>query len=100
MIKNNLVYAPTASSNDYTGGTYAGPILVGSPTGATWTASSNSTDYQLKNTAPGYTVPPVALADWKPTTGYGVNGGEYVAIFDDFAQVARTGTNDMGAYQP
>lgn len=96
VAKNNLVYAPGATDSDYA----AYPLFIGGTAGTSWTASSNTSDAQITGTAPGFTVPPVTLSNWKPTTGYGVNGGEYVPVFDDFAQVARTGTMDMGAYQP
>lgn len=100
VLKNNLVYAPTAVSNDYTGGTYSGPILVGSPTGATWTASSNSTDYQIKNISPGFISPPSALANWKPTSGYAIGSGEAVPVWDDFFLNPRSGTYSLGAVTP
>jgi hypothetical protein len=92
VIKNNLIYAPNASSGAVWG------LYIGS---ATATESSNSSPAQITGTSPGYTVPPTSTyTTWKPSTGYGVDAGAYVPVFEDFAGVARTGTNDMGAYQP
>jgi hypothetical protein len=98
VVKNNLVYAPTATNNDWT---YSGlPLFIGGSSGATWTASSNSTDSQIKSAAPGFTTPPVALTDWKPTSGYAVGSGEAVPVWDDFFQNQRSGTYSLGAVSP
>lgn len=97
VLSNNLVYAPTATGTDYAGGA---PILIGSYNGATWTLNTNSTNSQIKNTAPGFAVPPTTFSDWKPTTGYAINSGTYVPVFDDFYGLPRATTMSLGAIQP
>jgi hypothetical protein len=95
VARNNLVYAPFATDNDYT---YSGlPTLIGSYTAATWVSSNNSTDVQIKNTAPGFITPPISMTDWKPTSGYAVGSGVAVPVWDDFFTIPRTGAYDIGA---
>lgn len=92
VAKNNLIYAPSASSGAVWG------VDIGS---GTVSESNNSSVAQITGTSPGYTVPPTdTFTTWKMSSGYGVDAGTYVPLFDDFAGVARTGTNDLGAYQP
>lgn len=88
IIKNNLIYAPSAS-----------PVnLVSSISSPIWIASNNSTDSQIVNTWPGYTVPPVSLSDWTPISGsYGYGAGAAVPVWDDFYLSSRPAISSLGA---
>jgi hypothetical protein len=90
VYKNNLFAGPTLSN----------AVLPGTNCGATADISNSSTAAQIYGTAGGFTVPPVAYADWKAASGYSIDGGTYVPVFDDFFGAARTGTYDMGAVNP
>jgi len=99
VATNNLVYAPNATNNDYTLSDL--PLFIGGSVGSSWTTTSNSTDSQIKSTVPGFTIPPTTtFTTWKPTSSYGINGGAYVPVFDDFFGAARIPTYDMGAVNP
>ena len=93
VIRNNLAYAPSATTprmyyNHATGS-------VDAPAG------TNSSDAQILGIAPGFTIPPTStLTTWKPTSGYAINGGVSRAVYDDFFAVQRTGTMDFGAVLP
>ena len=99
VARNNLVYAPYATKNAGNSGSAPTFLYTGATSGY-YTLSNNSSDAQIKSTAPGFTTPPTTYADWKAATGYSIDAGVYVPVFDDYAGVARTGTYDMGAYQP
>lgn len=97
IVKNNLAYTPSATSNTAVSGT-AG-------TGSVY--SNNSSNAQMLSTSPlfsstpGTTVAALSSTAFKITTGsYGIDGGTYVPAFDDLANVTRTGTYDIGALQP
>lgn len=91
VFRNNLVYAPNASST----------VLVSTgAAGSYYTIGNNSSNAQIKSTAPGYTVPPTAVANFKATTGYSIDAGEYVPVFDDFNGAARVPTYDFGGIVP
>ena len=97
VAKNNLVYAPFSTGNDYSGS--ATPVFIATSGPANnWTISNNSTDSQIKNTAPSFTTPPASLSDWRPLSGsYAIGSGAAVPVWDDFFLASRTGTYDMGA---
>jgi hypothetical protein len=101
VVKNNLGYAPNAATN-YNGSNSEYFFTVsGGITGANYTLSNNSTDAQVKSTVPGFTIPPTStLTTWKPTSGYGIDSGIYVPVFEDFFGAARVPTFDRGAVNP
>lgn len=87
VIKNNVAYTPSGNSPTFitTGGTVS------------YTASNNSSNGQMSSTSPSFAVtPPVTTANWTPS-GYPVNAGTAVPVYDDFFFTARSGTMDMGA---
>lgn len=90
VYKNNLFTGPTLSN----------AVLPGTNCGSTADVSHSSTAAQIYGTAGGFTIPPVNYVDWKATSGYSINGGTYVPVFDDFNGAARTGTYDIGAVNP
>jgi hypothetical protein len=101
VAKNNLVYAPYATGNGYYNTSTAGPILIGTTGPANnWTISNNSTDFQIKNTYPGFTVPPKSVAAWRPTSGYGISSGVTVPVWDDFFLKPQTSSRSLGAVLP
>jgi len=93
-IKNNISFQPYI-------GYWADKIvyLSGGATLAAYTASNNTVN---QNTDPNFTAtPPVTLADWRPTSGYAVDGGATVPVLRDFNNASRVGgTYDMGAVLP
>lgn len=101
VLTNNLVYAPNATANGQGSGSTASLLATGA-SGSYYTLTTNSSDSQIDATTPGFTIPPTTtLTTWKPTTGYGINGGTYVAgAYEDFFLAQRTGTPDMGAVNP
>lgn len=93
IVKNNLVFAPTATTvfSVLDGGT--GTI------GASGTFG-NSSDLQASGTAPGFANPALTeAAHFIVTSGYALNGGTTVPVFSDFFGVSRpTGVApDIGA---
>ena len=91
VIRNNLISGPTLAS----------AAIVISSAGATWVESNNSTPSQIKSTPPGFTVPPVAVVDWKIAAGsYAVGAGAQVPVWDDFFLTPRTGSYSLGAVAP
>lgn len=95
-VANNVAYAPTATLTGANNGTQGTFVFIGANVG-TYTLTNNSTDSQIKNTTPGFTLPPTTMAHWTPTT-YPVDAGAYMAgVVDDLVGTIRTGTMDMGA---
>lgn len=100
IVRNNLVYAPAATQDIFTGTSSYQFALRSGITSSAYTESNNSSNAQITGTSSGWTMPPTTLAQWKPTSGYGINGGTYVPVYEDFFNVQRTGTMDMGAVNP
>jgi len=95
-IVNNLGYAPSATQDAFSNSP-AKTIAAAGPTTPVYTASNNTSNAQLTGTVPGFTIPPTAtLSTWTPTSGYAVDGGTYVAVFEDFFGEARAPTYDIG----
>lgn len=91
-VKNNVTYMPACTKS-------CKSVLAA--VGAVYTASNNTVDGNITTTSPNFTTtPPVTVADWRPTSGYAVNTGVQVPVYDDVLGVVRTGTFDMGALQP
>lgn len=100
LFTNNLAYAPSATANGQGSGSAASFLATGA-SGSYYTLTTNSSDSQMDATTPGFTIPPTTtLTTWTPTTGYGINGGTYVSVFEDFFNATRTGTYDMGGVNP
>lgn len=95
-IKNNLWYLPNRLENFQYGLIYND---LGLATGIDAPALYNTSSH-LAN--PHFAVmPPVALADWRPTSGYAVDGGTAVPVLRDFNNNNRIGgAYDMGAVLP
>ena len=101
-IRNNLFYLPHHNPANSTAVAYG---LVGDPVAApeNVTSSNNTGNVGAYNISPNFTAtPPVALTDWKPTTGsYAINGGTSVPVIRDFNNASRVGAgNHMGAILP
>ena len=95
VLKNNLVYAPSATTDGPNSHAY--PTLAFYSSGVT--LSGNSSDAQIKSTAPGFTVPPTTLSTWKPSaSSYGDNNGVYTPVFDSLDFTSRPLACDIGAY--
>jgi hypothetical protein len=96
-IQNNILYLPNHSSGFYRA-TYR--QLAGAAA-TNITSTYNTDEVSTIATSPNFaTYPPVALADWRPTTGYAVNGGTTVPVLKDFNMATRSGTYDLGAVLP
>lgn len=91
-IKNNLAYAPAASS----------PLLYVNGCGACLTQSNNSSNAQVGNTNPLFTsVSPFTPTNAKPTAGsYAIGSGVAVPVWSDFFLTPQTGTRSLGAIIP
>lgn len=88
-IINNAAYFPSATSPVFYSAT-------GSPTSITRT--NNSSDSQVKNTTPGWTLPPNTIAKWKASGGsYAVGGGTSVPVWSDCLLAAEPSPYDIGA---
>jgi hypothetical protein len=91
-VRNNVAYAPNASS-----------AVFLTDNGATNTVqSNNSTNSQIKNTAPGWTnISPSIVSDFMLTAGsYALNAGIAIqSVFRDIAGILRGATPDMGAFE-
>jgi hypothetical protein len=91
-VRNNVAYAPNASS-----------AVFLTDNGATNTVqSNNSTNSQIKNTAPGWTnISPSIVSDFMLTAGsYALNAGIAIqGVFRDIAGILRGATPDMGAFE-
>lgn len=100
VIKNNLAYAPFSNSNGYNAN--PGPTFLGTHSPASgYIVASNSTDAQMKSTPPGFVTPPIALTDWRPTSGYAIGSASPVPVWDDFfANQRSSSTYSMGAIAP
>lgn len=100
VVKNNLCYAPGATTDGLHSGAPA-VVIPAALTPAYFLASNNTSNAQITGTVPGFTVPPTSTyTTWKPTAGYGINAGGYVPVFDDFNGAARTGAYDFGGVNP
>jgi hypothetical protein len=89
-VRNNLVYAPNAANGR----------VVNNLGSTSVTATNNSTDAQVRGTAPGWsTQPPTLPSHMRLNTGsYAKNAGASVPVFMDFFVVTRPlGVIDMGA---
>jgi hypothetical protein len=102
VVVNNLAYAPSATQDAYNNAVKMIVVAALTPVDMPVVTVSNTTsDVQLTGATPGFTVPPTpTLTTFKPTSGYGVNTGTYVPVFDDFFGAARVPTFDMGAVNP
>ena len=93
LFYNNVAYTPA----------YSGTKKVLNITaGTTYTELTNSSNAQMGATTPNFAAtPPVSYADYRPTTGYAVNGGTTIPVYDDFNGLARIyPTADIGAVTP
>ena len=89
IVKNNLGYAPNATS----------PVLISDSSTGT-IKSNNSSDSQVKNNSATFTtMPPTTPAHYKPTctTGYPCAQGTSVPVWYDFFGAAEPETRDIGA---
>jgi hypothetical protein len=91
-IKNNLAYAPNATS----------PLLFANLKNApNVVVSNNSTDSQIKNTSPLFTsTPTTTVTNWMNLTGsYVINSGTVVPVWSDFFGNSRPQNSviDIGA---
>jgi hypothetical protein len=91
-IKNNLAYAPVATS----------PLLYMNPKNApSVTVSNNSTNSQITSTNPLFTATPsTTISNWMITAGsYAINSGATVPVWSDFFGNVRpkNGVIDIGA---
>lgn len=90
-IKNNLAYAPNATS----------PLLYANPkNAANVVVSNNTSDSQLKSTSPLFSATPATtLSGWSLLSGsYAVNAGTTVPVWSDFFGNSRPlNTIDIGA---
>lgn len=97
-VKNNLWYYPFHGNSD------KNAVGLGASAAPTNVVSSNNTDVVAGGGAtvsPNFAAtPPVALSDWRPTSGYAVDQGTTVPVIKDFNMVTRTGTYDLGAVLP
>lgn len=92
---NNVAYSPNATKNSSGNGV---PGIINSYL-VTVTAANNSSDSQVKSTAPGWTTqPPVVNSDFALTGGsYAKDAGSDIPVLEDFFGTLRTGTMDIGA---
>lgn len=93
LFYNNIAYTPAYS------GTKKNLNITA---GSTYTEATNSSNAQMGATSPNFTAtPPVAYTDWKCTSGYTINSGTTVPVYDDFFGAQRTyPTADLGAVNP
>lgn len=90
-VKNNVWYLPNRVEDFQYGVFYDG----GSNTGLD---ATNNTTSHLTN--PNFAaMPPVALTDWRPTSGYAISGGATIPVTRDFNNAART-VASLGAVKP
>lgn len=99
QIQNNIWHYPFAITTSKSA--YRLSALA-APTNVTATYNTDSVSGGSATTSPNFAVtPPVALTDWRPTTGYAVNQGATVPVLRDFNQASRYGaTYDLGAVLP
>ena len=96
-VQNNLWYLPHATTPDKSVIDSQGAT----PTNVTSTFNTDSVSGGAAGNTPNFAVtPPVALADWRPTTGYAVDQGATVPVLRDFNMATRTGAYDLGAVLP
>ena len=97
-IQNNVWYLPFHNLANPRGAYRNAGSPAAVPTNVT--ADHNTDNNGGSATNPNFAVqPPVALADWRPTTGYAVSGGATVPVLKDFNQAART-VAALGAVNP
>jgi len=91
IVINNLGYAPAAAS----------PALLSDAGSTGLVASNNSSNAQVKNTAPNFAATlPLVPAHFKPIAGsYAIGSGTAVPVSPgpDFFLVPQLGTQDIGA---
>ena len=94
-IKNNLGYAPLSTVPNPTGVTM---VYLNGNGASGLVASNNSTDFQIKNTAPAWlSATPTTPADYRTTGGsYAIGTGIGVPVFTDFFLQSRS-SNVLGA---
>lgn len=85
--KNNLGYAPGVS----------GTPNMFRDQGSGNTKSNNSSDAQTKTNPNLTSVPPTAIGDYKPTSGYSLGAGASVPNLYDATRTLWGGTFDIGA---
>lgn len=89
-IKNNVWYLPHRPENFQYG--------VFSGSGNSGIDATNNTTSHLTN--PNFAaMPPVALADWRPTSGYATTGGAVLPVVRDINNAVRTSAT-LGAVKP
>lgn len=98
IVQNNILYLPNHSSgiNRQTLKQYPGS------TATNITTTHNTDEVSTIATTPNFVAyPPVALTDWRTTTGYTINNGTSVPVLRDFNNANRYGsTYDLGAVLP
>jgi len=108
VVNNNVAYAPTDTRDGYTNGT--APRFFDSNTatlGVHYTLGVNSSNAQVKSSLPFTTAAPLnyfvngvqATPSQFTPTGYAVNAGTYVPIYQDFFATQISGTRELGAIQ-
>lgn len=96
LTKNNILYLPQHVSGSYRASVYTYP---GATTPTNVTTDHNTDEVSTIATPPNFAVfPPVALTDWRPTSGYPTTAGASGVVLRDFNNVVRT-TATMGAVQ-
>jgi len=93
IVQNNLGYSPLDTQSWMMD--CAGASSLGACAGLT--ASNNSTNLQVRNDPPGFTIPPLTTTDWKPTAGYAIGSGTAVPVWSDFFLVVPPAARDLGA---
>lgn len=98
-IQNNIWYYPFAATPSKAAYRTA---LAANPTNVVATYNTDSVSGGGANTSPNFVAtPPVALTDWRPTTGYAVNQGVNAPVLRDFNNASRYGAAyDLGAVLP
>jgi hypothetical protein len=89
-VKNNLGFGPLASDQ----------VMIASTAASGFTQSNNSTDTQIKSTAPGWvSATPVIPADFKLMgSSYALGAGAAIPVLSDFFLFSRP-SNDLGAVE-
>lgn len=98
-VRNNLWYFPH-TINSYK--TAIGLSATAAPTNVSATYNTDSVAGGDARTSPNFVAtPPVALTDWRPTSGYALDRGTTVPVLRDFNGASRVGnTYDLGAVLP
>ena len=90
-VVNNLAYGPL----------FTNPVMIHGTGSSGLIQSNNSTNTQIKNTAPGWAyATPLIPSEYKLTAGsYAIGTGTAVPVFSDFFLNSRT-SNDLGVAAP